>query len=399
MPSRPWIVFTVALSIMLLTGCNLPLSSQSTSAPAAKTQTPVAPSKVPETQPVVVPTNLPDTPAPPTLIATPAAIDLLVAPGDVKTGVLPAGEYQKKAPGGFRKLLVYPVGGIDNMVACNNAPAAPVFQSAPQQMHAFSHDPAEISFETCGWKANEKVSITLTNPDGSQVRLSKAYDPSLALDYSIPMGYGMQLGDYSVTFESPSGKLTHDFKVVWPAGPGLVAKDIKQYFVYGFQPGEHVYVMAYQKSADALALSTWREMTVDQRGGLLLDDQFNDDLLAVVGDKSGLVWNNWVLGMFIGKALYYTQVAACSGAPTSRLQPFSFAYVTNGVPNNVRSAPSKSAKLVGMIKGNTVLVVQPDAPVCADGLLWWKIVERDEQGPGGWTAEGQGSDYWLAPLQ
>jgi hypothetical protein len=51
-----------------------------------------------------------------------------------------------------------------------------------------------------------------------------------------------------------------------------------------------------------------------------------------------------------------------------------------------------------MIKGNTVLVVQPGALVCTDGLQWWKIVERDVQGPSGRLAEGQGSNYWLAPL-
>ena len=401
MPWRPWIVFIIVLSIILLTGCNLPLTSQATPAPATETQTPVAPIQATGTQTPVVPTRLPDTPVPPTPTptGTPAAINLVVAPADVKTEILPAELYQKAAPQGFRKLLVYPVGGIENMAACENSPSAPVFKNAPDQLHAFSHNTLEITFESCGWKANEKVSIVLTNPDGSQVRLAKAYDPHLTLTYSIPMGYSMQLGDYSVTFESPSGKLTHNFKVLWPAGPGLVAKDVKQYFVYGFKPGEHVYVMAYQKSGDTLALSTWREMTVDQQGELLLDDRFNDDLLAVVGDKSGPVWTNWVLGMLIDNSLYYRQVAACSGAPASRLQPFSFAYVTNGVPNNVRSSPSKSSKLVGMIKGNTVLVVQPDAPVCADGLLWWKIVERDEQGPSGWTAEGQGSDYWLAPLQ
>ena len=105
----------------------------------------------------------------------------------------------------------------------------------------------------------------------------------------------------------------------------MVTTGGKKYFVYGFQPGEHVLALAYQKSSDALRLSAWREMTMDERGELLLDDQFKDDLLAVVGDTSGPVWSSWMLGVFIDKNLYYEQVKPCSGAPASRLQPFSFA--------------------------------------------------------------------------
>jgi hypothetical protein len=397
MPRRPRLVSMILLSAILLVGCNLPLNKQVHPVPATETQ---APAILPATWTPVVPSKAPDTQVPPTQEATRTPITRMLAPSNVKTGILAAGEYQKFAPDGFRKLLVYPIGGMEvETNDCDISAVAPSFFHAPDQIQALTVDISENRFVSCGWHMNETVSITLIRPDGSQERTFQLYDGNMDMSYFLPMEYGMQLGDYSLTLESPSGKITHDFKVIWPASPGLVKTEEKKFFVYGFQPGEHAYIMAYQKSGDALRLSTWRGLSMDGRGELMVEDRFTADLLAVVGDTSGPVWNNWLLGMFIGKNLYYAQVELCNGAPTSRLQPFSFAYVTKGAPNNVRSSPSKSAPLVGLIKANAVIIVQMDAPVCADGLLWWKIVLRDEVGPSGWTAEGQASDYWLAPLE
>jgi len=309
MSQQPWFVFTIILSVLLLAGCNLPRTKKA--APA--TQTPILPSKMAETWTPVVTPKLTDTFTPATL--TP--ITLMVAPAGVKTEVLPAGEVQSSPPSGFRKLLVYPVGGMEGLTECDNSATAPVFQNAPPQIHALTQDFEENNFVTCGWKKDESVSITLTRPDGSQERTTQTYDGSTALAYSLAMAYGMQLGDYSLAFESPSGKVTHNFKVVWPTEPGMATTEGKKYFVYGFQPGEHVLVLAYQKSSDALRLSSWREITMDEHGELLLDDQFKDDLLAVAGDTSGPVWSSWMLGVFIDKNLYFEQVKPCSGAPAA----------------------------------------------------------------------------------
>jgi hypothetical protein len=138
---------------------------------------------------------------------------------------------------------------------------------------------------------------------------------------------------------------------------------------------------------------------VDTRGELLLNDQFGADYLAVVSKSSGPVWSSWLMGTFIGENLYYNQIDPCAGAPTSRLQPYSFAVVTEGAPNNVRKSPSKSAALEGKVSNGTLLLVDRTAPVCSEGLLWWRVEPATGVGPRGWTAEGSGSDYWLAPLK
>jgi len=65
-------------------------------------------------------------------------------------------------------------------------------------------------------------------------------------------------------------------------------------------------------------------------------------------------------------------------------------------PNRVRSAPVKSDNIIGQIYPGTILQVI-EGPVCADGLVFWKVTSEAIPGGAGWTAEGDGIDYWLEP--
>lgn len=64
------------------------------------------------------------------------------------------------------------------------------------------------------------------------------------------------------------------------------------------------------------------------------------------------------------------------------------------VPNNMRTAPSADAELVGQIPGGSTFSVM-DGPVCADGYAWWQV---NYNGIVGWTVEGSPSDYFIEPL-
>lgn len=88
-------------------------------------------------------------------------------------------------------------------------------------------------------------------------------------------------------------------------------------------------------------------------------------------------------------------LASCPGLLPSRLEVGLLGRVTPGGPNNVRSAPSLQAQLVGQIPGEGVFTVL-SGPMCADNLPWWEV---DYNGLRGWTAEGQGNTYWLEPAQ
>lgn len=323
-----------------------------------------------------------------------------VASDETKKETLTATAKLTSPPAWLRTRFVYPVGGIEGWPYCETESTTPFFLNAPTTFHAMTPDPwNEDRIDTCGWGESENVNITVTNPDGSQEISSQTFKDGSGVSYRPEMKYGMQLGEYSITFESPSGMLTSSFDILSPNQPGLIEAADKKYFVYGFQPGEHAYILSYiiSQSDRTIRMTTWTETTLDEHGELLLDDNSSANLLAVVGDSNGLYWSNVFWGIFIGDKLFFKNFEKCEGTPTSRLQPYDLAYVLEGSPNNVRSSPSISADLVGTVMPGTVLYVGKKEPTCADGYLWWYVFPKDSIDPQGWTAEGKGADYWLAP--
>lgn len=83
----------------------------------------------------------------------------------------------------------------------------------------------------------------------------------------------------------------------------------------------------------------------------------------------------------------------CPGASAPRLTVGGTGVVLPGAPNNIRSAPSKTAEVVGQIPGGDAFRVLA-GPQCADGIVWWKV---EYKAVDGWTAESGGGDYFVAP--
>jgi hypothetical protein len=67
-------------------------------------------------------------------------------------------------------------------------------------------------------------------------------------------------------------------------------------------------------------------------------------------------------------------------------------------PNRVRSGPGTGDGIVALLDPGTVVWVL-EGPICADGLVFWKVEDISIPGGVGWTAEGDGSDYWLEPYE
>lgn len=80
-----------------------------------------------------------------------------------------------------------------------------------------------------------------------------------------------------------------------------------------------------------------------------------------------------------------------------RLQVNGQAILVDVSPNRVRSAPQKGDNLISQLAPGTVVKVL-EGPVCADGLVFWMIESDTIPGGVGWTAEGDGNEYWLEPL-
>ncbi len=88
----------------------------------------------------------------------------------------------------------------------------------------------------------------------------------------------------------------------------------------------------------------------------------------------------------------------CQGSyPTQfRLGDFAEVNPSPPIPNRVRVEPNLHSKIVGEI-GPYTRIQLIEGPVCTDGWVWWKI-KVENSGLTGWTAEGDGENYWLIPL-
>jgi hypothetical protein len=85
----------------------------------------------------------------------------------------------------------------------------------------------------------------------------------------------------------------------------------------------------------------------------------------------------------------------------SRLQAGGQARVTGDVgssPLRVRSEPVLGDNIIAMFPAGTIVDVL-EGPVCADGLVFWKVHNAIIPGGMGWAAEGNGTEYFLEPYK
>jgi len=82
----------------------------------------------------------------------------------------------------------------------------------------------------------------------------------------------------------------------------------------------------------------------------------------------------------------------------TRLKVDEYVRMVDTVSNRVRSLPQKGDNIIGMINPGTVVKVL-EGPVCADGLVFWRVAVDSIPGGSGWTAEGDGQNYWLEPVE
>ncbi|MBP6298579.1 MAG: SH3 domain-containing protein [Anaerolineae bacterium] len=86
----------------------------------------------------------------------------------------------------------------------------------------------------------------------------------------------------------------------------------------------------------------------------------------------------------------------CSGTLPSRFYSAVYGQVLPGSANNLRAAPGVNAEKIGELPPYAVFEIL-DAPVCADGYLWWYVGYPNVNDTVGWTAEGDAAEYWIEP--
>ena len=92
---------------------------------------------------------------------------------------------------------------------------------------------------------------------------------------------------------------------------------------------------------------------------------------------------------------WYSNAPVCPNFLPSRLTVGGYGRVTTVpyLPNTIRTFASYSGAAIGQIPVSSVFAVL-SGPVCADNTAWWQV---NYNGIIGWTAEGNGSTYWLEP--
>lgn len=148
-----------------------------------------------------------------------------------------------------------------------------------------------------------------------------------------------------------------------------------------------------------------RDLTSDERRAFslaarydgarwLIEELVTEVFVEEILEGRVVVWKPWPEA-YDETVDLWTPDPAC---PASRIRPGHCTWVSlyPVVPNNLRDAPgSAEGKIVGSLDPGEGLVVE-SGPVCKAGTIWWEVHTLDSTKEG-WTAEGEGTDYWLAP--
>ncbi len=91
---------------------------------------------------------------------------------------------------------------------------------------------------------------------------------------------------------------------------------------------------------------------------------------------------------------YFLEPATCGNSPFTRLTPGGRGEVLPGTPNTLREGPGTNYARRGSLAGGTSFVVEAGPHCGPNGRAWYAVRSGNVSG---WTAEGEGSEYWLQP--
>jgi hypothetical protein len=90
----------------------------------------------------------------------------------------------------------------------------------------------------------------------------------------------------------------------------------------------------------------------------------------------------------------YSEAFCRAASPDTPIQMGMTAYVLPGDPNVLRDGPGTNSNRIGSIPANGQFRVVGTALCGNDGRRWWPV---NYNGTYGWTGEGEGNTFWIAP--
>lgn len=235
---------------------------------------------------------------------------------------------------------------------------------------------------------------TFSDSDGRKI-ISTGTCPKDTL-VPVPDYISHHLGQYKMLVESSGTgtKHTYSFKVGIPNAPRTYYEQSRLYLI-NFHSQEFVNVYcfsSYDPVSDMFRNIVSNVFKTDTNGKLVVDSLHCEEIV-VNGARTGVVYKEGNIPLVV----YRKTWRPFDNCPASRLNKGDITAVSFEPPlcNRVRAQPGTSSAILECIDPGTELQVI-DGPSCNNGMLWWKVKGLDVE-VSGWTAEGDGENFWLQP--
>lgn len=284
----------------------------------------------------------------------------------------------------------------------------------------------QINLTACRY-ASQPTAV-LTDPFGNKRNFTPTNAGNTCWKFQVlDWRYGTLLGGYSFTVSGAEGTITTSWEAVaHPPRRGVgrlrVDEDTRQPtmpMLLGYEPQEKVTLYFFINKEPnkgvfktaAVEFVATRTVIMDNDGAAVIDARFSRssplrnqvvffafDSASDLDPEQVLVDADRYPSQIVYPRIEAASPAATTGCPNSpppRLVKGKKGIVTPGDPNALRPQPFAGDNITEIPAGDTFTVL--DGPVCDNvkGYTWWKV---DYNGQVGWTAEGEGNTYWLAPV-
>lgn len=305
--------------------------------------------------------------------------------------------YEPKPPG-VSDILLFGGGGAGSDPAKKKV-GKPYWQRVPTTAEFLF-----TSLQACGY-LNGQPNATLILPSGKQQPLQSQYKMDDCLTYSPSLTIGSEFGLYTLRLEHGNSVLSHSWRMDYPTSP--VAVELSGFeaspqviTLAGFAPRQKLRAHFYKwKYADKSPYIATREIQMDDNGAIILSLSASrsatfkaHEIHVLIDDYIREDKGNYSNGNNPSSNWKYHKITTCAGQLPSRLYVGAKTLITPGDANRVRNSPN--GEVIGTVKPGDDFIIT-DGPRCDTKFIaWWKI-QLLNTGLTGWTAEGQGKEYWI----
>ena len=251
----------------------------------------------------------------------------------------------------------------------------------------------------CGWTKNEKLTGSLTFPNG-QTQVVNVQTATSNGNYVGTMNFEPKItdptGKYTLTMSGKTGSVQLVVNFIMPKGPHIYTLDKYHILLYGLLPSESLKLFYYANSGGTL--KGWDEYTTGADGRLEVKTSMNveyDGIFIAIGDKTGEIH---MQGTGMTNSTIKTAKALCPNGIPSRVKVGDVirAAFTDGTNLRIRNDIGFDKPEQYKVKEGTKMTVIGGPKCTSDGTTWWKIkVSEDVKG---WVAEyWHGDEYLIEP--